>query len=136
MPTLEISVSGKKRRRIDLAALTAMLSDAAIGAPDVVMIEDLSGRPPAAAGSQAGAFAQGFNAGVPVAICAALGLPYAMVPPAVWKRATGTPADKDGARLLASRTFPQFAHLWSRAKDDGRAEAALIAHYAVQRRTQ
>lgn len=133
MPTLEITVSGKKRRRLDLAALSELLSDIAMGAPDVVMIEDLSGRPPGALGSQSGAYLQGFNASAPVAMCAAFRLPYRMTPPAVWKRATGTPADKDGARLAASRAFPAFAHLWSRVKDDGRAEAALLAKFAAER---
>lgn len=133
MPTLEITVSGKKRRKLDLAALADLLSDIAVGAPDIVMLEDVSGRPPSAKGSQSGAFAQGWNACAPAAICAAVKLPISLVPPAVWKRATGTPADKDGARLAASRAFPEFAHLWSRVKDDGRAEAALLAAYAARR---
>jgi hypothetical protein len=133
MPTLDITVAGKRRRRLDLAALAGALSGVAVGAPDVVLIEDVSGRPPGLKGSQSGAFMQGFNAAAPVAICAALGLPYNLVVPAVWKKAMGTPADKDGARLAASRLFPEFAHLWARSKDDGRAEAALLAAFAARR---
>ena len=39
------------------------------------------------------------------------------------------PADKDGARARASQLLPWAAHQWARAKDDGKAEASLIALY-------
>jgi hypothetical protein len=37
---------------------------------------------------------------------------------------------KDAARKRACQLFPQVAGLFSRVKDDGRAEAALLAYYA------
>jgi hypothetical protein len=37
--------------------------------------------------------------------------------------------NKDASRQKASMLFPKFAHLWARKKDDGRAEAVLLAHY-------
>lgn len=62
---------------------------------------------------------------------AALGIPYDLVPPQKWKKALGIPpkADKGHSRMLATRLFPKYAALFARVKDDGRAEAALIAEY-------
>jgi crossover junction endodeoxyribonuclease RuvC len=51
--------------------------------------------------------------------------------PAAWKRAVGVPPGregaKDAARSEAIRRWPAKATLFARIKDDGRAEAALIA---------
>jgi hypothetical protein len=45
-----------------------------------------------------------------------------------WRRAVGPPvnASRDGARSEAIRRCPAHAELFARAKNDGRAEAALI----------
>jgi hypothetical protein len=55
----------------------------------------------------------------------------------VWKRAVGIPPGKDGAkdaaRSEAIRRWPQKADLFARVKDDGRAEAALIAVAGISR---
>lgn len=51
-----------------------------------------------------------------------------------WKRAAGLlHKDKDDARALAAEHFPQFAPMLKRKKDDGRAEALLIAEDAWRR---
>jgi crossover junction endodeoxyribonuclease RuvC len=49
------------------------------------------------------------------------------VSPAVWKRHFKLSADKEASRALALRLFPATAEHFSRKKDHGRAEAALIA---------
>jgi crossover junction endodeoxyribonuclease RuvC len=56
---------------------------------------------------------------------------YAFVPvePAVWKKVVRCPASKDDARRLAAERFPAWARSFARKKDDGRAEAVLIALY-------
>lgn len=59
-------------------------------------------------------------------------IPTELVTPQVWKRALKVPASKDGARARASALLPRHAALWSRAKDDGRAESALLALWAAQ----
>ena len=59
------------------------------------------------------------------------------VTPTVWKYALGLRAAygtalrerKNASRARADDLYPQHAALWARAKDDGRAEAVLIAHY-------
>jgi len=81
-------------------------------------------------------FAFGKVYGAMLACVACFGLPYTLVTPVAWKKATGVPvgegASKDGSRARASQLMPQHASLWARVKDDGRAEAALIAYYGLQ----
>jgi hypothetical protein len=58
-------------------------------------------------------------------------MPVQMVSPATWKRKAGVPSDKNGARVMASRYWPGAAEQFRRVKDDGRAEAALLARWAA-----
>ncbi|ARN80684.1 hypothetical protein [Methylocystis bryophila] len=85
-----------------------------------------------------GAFAFGRSKGVVEGVCAAAGLPVAFITPPVWKRAVGIPPGKDGAkdaaRSEAIRRWPDKAALFARVKDDGRAEAALIAVAGLTRK--
>lgn len=67
--------------------------------------------------------------GVIEGICAVAGLPFHVVPVGRWKKVMQCPTNKDAARARAMQLFPQQAHLFSRKKDDGRAEASLIAAY-------
>ena len=53
--------------------------------------------------------------------------------PAEWKKALGLSPNKDESRAKASQFFPTCSGQWSRKKDDGRAEAALIAWYGAGR---
>jgi hypothetical protein len=91
-------------------------------------VEFVSARPGEGA---TGAFSFGRSKGVIEGVCAAAGLPVAFITPSSWKRAIGIPPGKDGAkdaaRSEAIRRWPGQAGLFARVKDDGRAEAALIA---------
>lgn len=49
------------------------------------------------------------------------------VKPEVWKVIMGLGNDKKRALSMASATFPDHKEYFKRAKDDGRAEAALLA---------
>ena len=49
------------------------------------------------------------------------------VTPQTWKRYFGLTSDKDTSMALACQRFPKHAHYFKRKKDDGRAEATLIA---------
>ena len=72
-----------------------------------------------------------YGAGMWEGIVSALGIPYTMVRPNVWKKEmmAGLGSEKDAARLRACQLFPQAAHGLSHVKDDGRAEALLLAEY-------
>ncbi len=65
-----------------------------------------------------------------VCAIASRGIPMVEVRPAEWKAALNLSSSKAASRELASQLFPDDADQWKRAKDDGRAEAALLAWYA------
>jgi crossover junction endodeoxyribonuclease RuvC len=52
--------------------------------------------------------------------------------PSSWKKHFKLSSDKDVSRGLASQRFPTSASLFSRKKDDGRAEAALLTLWGVE----
>lgn len=61
-------------------------------------------------------------------------LPIHLVTPSVWKRHHGilTAADpKEASRALALHLFPASAESFSRKKDHGRSDAALLARFAA-----
>lgn len=53
--------------------------------------------------------------------------------PSKWKRYFGLSSNKDISRGLAKQRFPAQASYFDRKKDDGRAEAALLALYALEK---
>lgn len=59
-------------------------------------------------------------------------IPVQTVRPSVWKKALNVPADKTAARRRASEFFPDCADQWKRARDDGRAEASMLAWYGLR----
>ena len=85
-----------------------------------------------------GAFAFGRSRGVIEGVCGAAGVPLSFLTPAHWKRlvgiAPGKEGAKDAARSEAIRRWPGHAATFARVKDDGRAEAALIAVAGLMRK--
>lgn len=74
------------------------------------------------------AFRFGDSYGVVRGVLESLGIEYTRAIPAVWKRRYGLIGqDKDEGRLLAIRRFPTMAEPLKRKKDNGRADALLIA---------
>ena len=56
-----------------------------------------------------------------------------MVPPNKWKKRFGLSANKTASQNMIVDLFPVCAELVTRHKDDGRAEAGLIAAYGAER---
>ena len=123
MPVLH---DGPKGRPTVNAPLLAAL--VARWAPASAFIEMVGPRPGEAAG---GAFSFGRARGLIEGTLAAQGIPARMVAPAVWKRAVGIPAGREGAKDLARaeacRRWPSMAERFAAKGSDGLAEAALIA---------
>ena len=114
---------------IDGGALQSVLLEALHGRPCRAAVERVSAMP---AQGIASAFTFGVGFGSILSVLQTLHLPIELVTPAQWKTALGLSKDKraslDKARLL----FPTAElHL---AKHDGRAEALLLAHFALNRR--
>jgi crossover junction endodeoxyribonuclease RuvC len=74
----------------------------------------------------------GMAFGLVLGVIAGCKIPVALITPGEWKREFRIGADKQAARLLASRMFPIYAHSFARVKDDGRAEAALLSVYGAK----
>ncbi len=64
------------------------------------------------------------------AVAAVLEIPQHLVTPSRWKAHYRLPADKEEARARALQLWPGIG-CFSRKKDHGRAEAALIARYGA-----
>jgi len=92
--------------------------------PIVAVIERVGSRP-----GEAPSFAFQFGRGVGMVegVLAALHVPTDYVTPQQWQKAVGARDGKDGNRQRAAELFPAYAHLFARKKDDGRADAALMA---------
>lgn len=124
MPCHEIIRNSKTKRQLDLYQL-GMLVDSMATKTIAAHIEQVSSLPGQGVSS---VFSFGFSAGAIQAVVAANLIPMTLTPPATWKRQMGLSASKDASRLRASQLMPKHAHYWARAKDDGRAESALLAY--------
>lgn len=125
MPTFTVRVGRANKSRVSAAGLAAALRGMFA---DAVVCEEVHAMPGQGVSSM---FAFGEALGIIKGACAGLGLPLHLVAPQEWQRATRTRGGKDGARARASELYPTEAHLFARVKDDGRADAALIATYAL-----
>ena len=127
MPTLPTTTG---RRQVDFARLAAILRE---HGPAFVLVERVGPRPGEGA---VGAFAFGHTFGGILGTLAALAVSHDVVQPASWKRRAGIPpgADKRASIVTAVRLLPDASAHLSRVKDDGRAEALLLARQAWERR--
>ena len=132
---VDLPNSGPEPIAMDLAALLE-----AIGRPDELF---LGIEMPFAVSAQASASAltQGIGVGVILGVVGTLGLRHERIKPADWKRGLGLPMGKGltstvkkrNSREHAARYWPDMAHRWEKASQDGRAEAALIGEHTRRR---
>jgi hypothetical protein len=128
MPCLEDGPKG--RPSVNAALLAGIIAGA--GASQAY-VEQVGPRP---TDGCVQAFAFGRCKGVLEGVLAAYGVPVAFLTPAAWKRLHAIPpgwGQKDLARSRAIALWPGKAALFSRIRDDGRAEAALIAVAGLKR---
>jgi crossover junction endodeoxyribonuclease RuvC len=90
------------------------------------VIEDVHAMPKQGVSSS---FSFGRALGVAEGVLAGEGFALRYVSPARWKKAMGLTADKGVSRRRAIELWPAHARDFARVKDDGRAEAALIARW-------
>ena len=85
----------------------------------------------------ASTFDFGRSYGFAIGLVAAAGVPFSFVRPQEWRKTAGlvNGAAKGASRLRAKQLWPHV-DLFDRAKDDGRAEAALIAFHGANRRNE
>lgn len=135
-PTHSVKKSGKASTQLDGRTLADAVQKLEA---THAFVEVVSSRP-----RQAGQFQFGVNTGVIHGILHAHRIPFELVAPASWKGLFSIKRGEDEtkrdkkteARQLAAKLFPAHAHLFSRVKDDGPAEATLIALYGLYLITQ
>jgi hypothetical protein len=126
MPIVKLNGKGE----INLAMFSARLNE---WMPTHVWIEQQQSMPRQGSASS---FRTGQNYGDLRGFILGRNLPLSIVRANIWKRALSVPADKTAAIAIATRLFPAGSAFWSRAGDDGVAEAALIALYGHQQATR
>lgn len=119
----------KGKTELDLRGLAERLHPPRNGR-SIAVLERVSAMPNQGIAS-AFRFGAGFGA-IQMAL-AAHGYEMHLPPPSQWKKHFGLSSDKDTSRLLAMQRFPEAGHFFQRKKDDGRAEAALLALWAYEK---
>jgi hypothetical protein len=113
-------------RQCDLYAVTLILQ---AELPDHVVIESQGARPKQHAGHS---FKAAVHFGTLIGVCCALDLPYELVMPNIWKADLELiHASKAACMAKATALMPALASRWTRHKDHGVAEAALIAWWRL-----
>ncbi len=97
----------------------------------VAVVEQVASMP---GNGVAGMFRFGVAYGVILGVTATIGYPIVHVRPNIWKKAMGLSADKGRSRRMACDRWPLTADVFARVKDDGRAEAALLAAWYTDQR--
>ena len=128
MPTMTVDRNGKAKRQVSAAELAEMLylySDKDCH----VYVEKVSAM---AGQGVTSVFSFGRSFGMIEGILAAFKLPVTFVPPATWTKGIGRAPGKDASRARAMELFPDNQTDFKRVKDDGRADAALIAMWGIR----
>jgi len=95
--------------------------------PDHVYLEDTQPMPK---NGSIATFSLGLNTGIVIGAVQANQFALHRVKPQEWKKKMGlTGKDKNASRGLARELFPEFADKFKLVKNDGLAEACLIARY-------
>ena len=118
----DVPVVGKE---INASALCDLIKKYA---PDLAVVEIVHSMPRQGVSSS---FNFGVSYGIAKGVLGALQIPVIFVTPGKWKKHFSLTSDKEKSRALAISTWP-FSDHFRRKKDDGRAEAALLALYGAQ----
>ena len=120
MPIMEVN----KKKQVSPQLVTDFLSEQ--HAP--VYIERVGAMPGQGVTSM---FNFGRSYGTLLGCAAGLRMQTTVIQPAEWQRKLKCQKGKDGNRQRATELFPAYSQMFARKKDDGRADAALIAYYAA-----
>jgi crossover junction endodeoxyribonuclease RuvC len=128
MPTHSLVRNAKAKRELDVAALFDLLRERDRDIRHVAL-ERVGAMPGQGVSSM---FSFGRTVGQIEGVLTALYLPVTTVAPQTWRKAMNVRGGKDASRLRAQTLLPYDAKLFSRTKDDGVAEAALMAMWCAR----
>ena len=126
MPTLEVKRNNKAKKEVSPIGVAIFLGKTPRQSRAV--LERVGAMPGQGVTS---VFSFGRSVGIIEGVLATMLIPVDIVTPQAWQKAAGVRGGKDGSRLRACELFPNYAELFARKKDDGRADAALMAWYAA-----
>lgn len=125
MPTFWEEVKGKKRRRVDVSALSTILNEQNLR---LISTEKVHAMPQMDVKS---IFSFGRFYGQIEALAAAIDVERMETDPAVWKRTMQVDSDKDYSRKRCGLLVPAATPILTRKTDHDRAEAILLAFYGL-----
>ncbi|WP_298983354.1 hypothetical protein [uncultured Roseibium sp.] len=125
MPGFNVSLRGKKtgKKILDASEVAKIIR---LEAPEVVVIEHVHAMPKQGVTSM---FNFGKDFGTLIGVSHALGYKPVLYSAKVWKGGLGLNSSKELSLETARSLFPSNLDDFKRKKDDGRAEAALLAYY-------
>jgi crossover junction endodeoxyribonuclease RuvC len=125
MPTVEVKRGNKTKLEISPQMVAAEIKSRG---PRIAVLERVGAMPGQGVSSM---FQFGRGVGMLEGVLSALQIPVTYIAPQTWQKAVGARGGKDGNRARAAELFPAYADLFKRAKDDGRADAALMSWWAA-----
>jgi len=123
MPTVEVTRNGKKKRELSAQLLSNVLSAHVVNGAYLERVNAMAGQ------GVSSVFSFGRSSGIVEGILAAYDITTTLVTPQTWQKSMEVRGGKDGSRERAMQLFPMHAAMFARVKDDGRADAALMAAY-------
>lgn len=116
-----------KRKRVCGTELSMMLADwRRLYECNHAVVEFVAARPNQGVTS---VFNFGMSYGVILGVLDTLGFSVSYAAPQKWKKDLSLDSSKDSSRALACELWPDLSSLFSLKKDDGKAEAALMAYW-------
>ena len=125
MPIVTYQMGRSRRRELNECVLAGFVREMR---PDYAWVEKVHSMPKQGVASS---FNFGVGFGVVRGVLGALDVRVAFVTAQEWKRFFRLGADKQQSRLAAARLFPDHSKLFARQRDDGRAEASLLARFGA-----
>jgi len=127
MPTVQVKRGAKLKTEISPQMLAALIRARNPTSATLERVNAMRGQ------GVSSMYSFGRGVGQVEGVLAALQIPTSYVAPLAWQKAVQSRDGKDGARARAAELFPAYAQIFARKKDDGRADASLIAWWSATR---
>lgn len=126
-PTVEVKRGAKVKTEISPQMVAGIIASRS---PTIAILEKVGAMPGQGVSSM---FQFGRGVGMYEGVLAALQIPITYVTPQTWQKALNLRGGKDGNRARAAELYPAYANMFAKKKDDGRADAALMAYWGASR---